>query len=310
MATGFGLDENVLSAYRFLVENYQEGDKICLFGFSRGAYTVRVLAGFIHMVGLMKPEQIHLAGFALIAYKQSCGSDNNSIAYRFNDVLDTQRPSIEFMGCWDTVSSIIVPRADRLYWPAMVELPYVNENSSVKTFRHAMSIDERRTMFNLSRWKEDQLYKVTPFLDDEKGIKQDINQTWFTGVHSDIGGGYPEVESGLAKISLKWMIDEARKFGIQFDEVMVKRLVDGENPTNSTRHYCGADPLATLHESLTGLWKILEYIPKYGVPAGASTRSWYIPCGERRNIPKDSNIHSSVRERQEQSNYNPSNLPS
>jgi len=311
LATGFGLDANVLSAYQFLAKNYQEGDKICLFGFSRGAYTVRVLAGFIHMVGLMKPEQVHLAGFALIAYKQSSTNDVSSIAYRFNDVLDTYRPSIEFMGCWDTVSSIIVPRADRLYLPSMIELPHVSENTSVKAFRHAMAIDERRTLFNLTHWKEGQLYKPVQTLSDEHAIQQDINQTWFAGAHSDIGGGggYPESESGLAKISLKWMVDQAREYGIQFDESMASCVIEGENSVNSMQHYCKVDPLAKLHESLKGLWRIVEYIPKYAKRAGENTKSLHIPCGERRYIAEGSNIHPSVRQRQQKSDYNPSNLP-
>ena len=70
LATGYGLDDNVLAAYAFLVANYQDGDQIYLFGFSRGAYTVRVLAGLIHKVGLISPQQVNLAGSGLIAYKQ------------------------------------------------------------------------------------------------------------------------------------------------------------------------------------------------------------------------------------------------
>lgn len=308
LATGFGLDQNVLDAYRFLVLNYVKGDKICLFGFSRGAYTVRVLAGFIHMVGLMKPEQVHLVNYALTAYKQTSDNHDNSITYRFNEVLDTHRPSIEFMGCWDTVGSVIVPRADRLYLPSFQELPHVNDNTSVKSFRHAMAIDEQRTTFNLSHWKEAQLYKSLPFLSDEKGSPQNVKQTWFAGVHSDIGGGYSEDESGLAKIALKWMVDEARESGIQFRETMVKRLVEGRNPANATRTYCEPDPLATMHDSMGIGWKFFEYIPKFGRRAGADKKSWHIPRSERRHIPENANINQSVKFRRNNSNYNPSNL--
>src|ERR1700712_3268111 len=73
LATGYGLDDKVLAAYQFLVQNYRDGDQIYLFGFSRGAYTVRVLAGLIHKAGLVSPEQVHLAGNGLTAYKQSSG---------------------------------------------------------------------------------------------------------------------------------------------------------------------------------------------------------------------------------------------
>jgi uncharacterized protein (DUF2235 family) len=308
LATGLGLDQNVLDAYRFLVLNYVKGDKICLFGFSRGAYTARVLAGFIHMIGLMKPEQVHLANYALTAYKQANDDNDDSIAYRFNEVLDTYRPSIEFMGCWDTVGSVIVPRADRMYLPSLEELPHVNDNTSVKCFRHAMAIDEQRTMFKVSLWKEGQIYKFLPFLSDEQGGKQDVKQTWFAGVHSDIGGGYREEDSGLAKITLKWMVDEARESGIQFRETMVKRLVEGKNPAKATRTYCEPDPLAKMHNSMGPAWKVIEFIPKFGRRSGADKKTWHLPRSERRYISEHSNIHESVKVRQDNLDYDPSNL--
>ena len=86
LATGYGLDDNVLSAYGFLVEHYAPGDRIYLFGFSRGAYTVRVLAGLIHKIGLIRPEQANLAGSGLIAYKQYSGKGRGNDAEDLDDV--------------------------------------------------------------------------------------------------------------------------------------------------------------------------------------------------------------------------------
>ena len=88
LATGFGLDFNVLAAYAFLVHNYQAGDQIYLFGFSRGAYTVRVLAGLIHKVGLITPEQINLAGSGLIAYKQFSSDEAPKLRAKFGSALE------------------------------------------------------------------------------------------------------------------------------------------------------------------------------------------------------------------------------
>jgi len=83
LATGYGLDDNVLAAYRFLANHYEDGDRIYLFGFSRGAYTVRVLAGLIHKVGLISPQQVNLAGSGLTSYKQfSTGGEQGSPIYR------------------------------------------------------------------------------------------------------------------------------------------------------------------------------------------------------------------------------------
>jgi uncharacterized protein (DUF2235 family) len=85
-------------------------------------------------------------------------------------------------------------------------LSYTRTNPSVAVFRHAITIDERRRMFRLNRWIEPQPFKSNPFAGDEPPPAQDIKQVWFSGVHADIGGGYPETESALSKFPLEWMI--------------------------------------------------------------------------------------------------------
>lgn len=313
LLTGYGLDDNILGAYQFLIRHYQKGDHIYLLGFSRGAYTVRVLAGFINLVGLLHKEQEHLSSYALTAYKQANNKDDFGIAFRVNEVLDTHRPTIKFMGCWDTVGSVIIPRPDRWYLPALEDLPFVRENPSVQVFRQAIAIDERRRMFRIARWTEPQLFKATPFLSDEKAEAQDIKQVWFAGVHSDIGGGYKETESGLAKIPLKWMVDEGRKNGLMFRETMVKRLVLGRNPKNSTRNYSPADPLAKLHISMNHAWRLLEYIPKHKAHQDwikrKSKMGFYLPFCEPRTIGNEANIDKSVRVRIDKlPDYDPENV--
>ena len=238
LATGYGLDDNLLAAYGFLVHNYQAGDQIYLFGFSRGAYTVRVLAGLIHKVGLITPEQVNLAGSGLIAYKQFSSDEAPKLRAKIKSAIDVAAaedaapqsafdnaaqfaritsarwPTIRFVGVWDTVASVIVPRADRFYWPSLEELAFTLVNPSVQTFRQAISMDERRCMFRLKKWDDPQTYKHNRF-NDAHAEPQDILQVWFAGVHADIGGGYPEKESGLSKYPLLWMIDEATKCGLR-----------------------------------------------------------------------------------------------
>jgi uncharacterized protein (DUF2235 family) len=189
LATGYGLDDKVLQAYLFLVRHYEPGDRIYLFGFSRGAYTVRVLAGLIHKVGLISPEQANLAGSGLTAYKQfssdgqqgqgfegkgfdlkqvtdagdsegPLATSKDDQAAQFARITSTRWPLIRFVGVWDTVASVIVPRPDRLYWPSFEELAYTLQNPSVETFRQAISIDERRAMFRLKKWDEPQTFKL------------------------------------------------------------------------------------------------------------------------------------------------------
>lgn len=319
LATGYGLDENVLDAYAFLVDHYKPKDEIWLFGFSRGAHTVRVLAGFINLVGVLKAHQRHLGPYALTSYKQAAGDgeENYRTAWRVQEVLDTHRPTIRFMGCWDTVGSVIVPRPDRMYvWPSMEVLPFTQANPCVQVFRHAIAIDERRRMFRLSRWDEPQLFKPVPYLkDDHKDVvPQDVKQVWFAGVHSDIGGGYPEDESALAKIPLGWMVGEAREHGLQFRDRLVKYLVDGDKPDNHPRDYTAPDPAADQHDSMNPAWRLLEVLPKRSKwrddPEKRGGLGAYLPFAERRWIPPDAQIHPSVWQRVDaRKDYKPKNLP-
>lgn len=326
LATGYGLDGNVLDAYRFLVDHHRDGDKIFLFGFSRGAYTIRVLAGMLGLVGILNSNQRHLAEYAYAAYKKSSsgvgdfgeGQSRFEIAWRVQEVLETKRSTVKFMGCWDTVSSVITPRFDRLQFLSLEQLPRTTENPCVEYFRHALAIDERRRMFRPLHWKEPQLFKSNPFVSDEDASPQDIQQLWFAGVHSDIGGGYAENSSGAAKYPLAWMIDEARDVGLLFREVMVKRLVYGKTPANvkpgSKRDYAAPSPSAPLHDSMTLPWRTLEYIPKlkkfHDHPQVKVMGGFYIPKAESRFIERNASFHDSVRERIAcEPAYRPNNLP-
>ncbi|PYX52758.1 MAG: DUF2235 domain-containing protein, partial [Acidobacteria bacterium] len=159
LATGYGLDDNVLHSYEFIVDNYADGDAIYLFGFSRGAYTVRVLAGLIHKIGLIAKQQVNLAGSGLTAYKQfssdTAQPDGGLDLRQFTDggapgpaskddqaaqyarILSVKWPTIKFVGVWDAVASVIVPRPDRFYWPSLQVLAFVHRNPSIEIFRQA-----------------------------------------------------------------------------------------------------------------------------------------------------------------------------
>ena len=316
LATGKGLDEDTLAAYRFLCKTYEKGDRVWLFGFSRGAYTVRVLAAFIQVIGLLPPDQLDLAAYAFTVYKNaSAGSkaaNGNFLneAWHFSRIAGGYHIPIEFMGVWDTVSSIIVPgRFD------LQTLAYTRTNPSVKTFRHAMSIDERRRMFRLNTWKDGQEFHPDRF-DGTTGVAQDIRQVWFSGVHCDVGGGYLEEESGPSKFPLLWMIEQAVAAGLRVDRMMVDHLCWNAPEPGVLHAHQYAPPSATkpLHESLTGAWWILEWIPKL-----TKWREWkkrpnifglYLPLGEPRPIPEGALIHQSVIDRMAQvASYRPVNMP-
>jgi uncharacterized protein (DUF2235 family) len=342
LATGNGLDEDILRAYRFLVETYRPGDRVFLFGFSRGAYTVRALAAFIHMIGLLHPDQSDIASYALTTYKSAGWQSEDAYdaaksrgeptpdpvgpggtnaagdrapparfaaAWEFGKVTGTRRVPIHFMGVWDTVSSMIVPGSGLFTLPRLRTLPYTRLNPSVRAFRHAIAVDERRRMFRLNRWKEGQDYIVNPFSHPPHTQPQDCEQLRFAGVHSDVGGGYPEAESGLAKIPLIWMIEEAVKNGLRIDEAAFRRLALGEDPK-----YAKPNPLGPLHNSLTWGWWPLEVLPKsakWREWRRWSLLGWYLPLGEPRVVAQADRLHPSVVERQEKAKdprYDPVNL--
>jgi len=322
MATGAGLDKDVLGGYRFLCENYEEGDRVFLFGFSRGAYTVRVLAAFIYVMGLLPRDQINLAGYAFSAYKAASsdsqrsgdGPDDSKLreAWHFRQIAEGRLIQIEFIGVWDTVASVIVPRPDDLRFDLQT-LRFTRTNNSVKKFRQAMSIDERRRMFRLNRWKEPQGYRSNRF-DPATETEQDIRQVWFAGVHGDVGGGYPEVESGLSKFPLLWMIEQARAAGLRMSQSMIDHLVWGLPRPGSNHNYVPPDAMGQMHVSLKGAWWILEFLPKRAKwkewPERKAILGWYLPMGEPRPIPEGAIIHQSVVERQTKDpTYRPVNLP-
>lgn len=312
LAFGYGLDRNVLAAYEFLANNYKKGDQIYLFGFSRGAYVVRVLAGFINTIGLLNVYQLHLRGYAYVAYKKVVEGGGFKPVRVFEQALRPARPPIRFLGLWDTVSTVIVPRKDRLYMPSLRQLAYTESNPSIQTVRHALAIDERRRMYRPYLWKEGQKFYGGPF-DNKSTVDQDIKQVWFAGCHSDVGGGHDEKECGLSKICLEWMIDESPK-GLKFVTQSVNQIVCGVDREGSPHRYTPPDPGCTLHTSLKGAWWCIEWLPKHVKHQQDSARGsflgFYLPAGEARTIPDDAEIHETVQERIDSvPNYRPQNLP-
>ena len=314
LATGYGLDDDILGAYDFICRHHQHGDAIFLFGFSRGAYTVRAVAGMIHMIGLLPVDQLNIDRYALRSYKQASEDDDFSIGWHFSKVAGARVARIKFMGVWDTVASVVVPRRDQIV-PQLLSLPYTRRNPSVQVFRHALAIDERRRMFRLNHWLEPQTFVRNPFASSAVPVQQDIKQVWFAGVHADIGGGYPEAESGLAKFPLDWMIREAAAHGLKINSAMRSHLVLGRPRAGAKTVFVKPDPTADPHNSLTWGWHLLEWIPK-----ATKWREWprhqvagfYLPRAEPRLIESGQEppiIHQSVVARMHEIGYRPENFP-
>lgn len=206
---GWGLDKNIAEAYKFLALNYEEDDKIYLFGFSRGAYTVRSLAGLIYASGLVLRDKIREIPTAIALYRDTKIKPKSpeAKAFRANHAREVD---VTFLGCWDTVGALGVPdlipylpidRAFRRLFRKKYSFHNEELNRRVINARHAVAIDERRRTF-----------KVTKMVQTEENGGQ-LKERWFPGTHGCAGGG-EEVNRGLSDCTLDWMIDEAVAAGL------------------------------------------------------------------------------------------------
>jgi uncharacterized protein (DUF2235 family) len=210
---GAGIDKNIKDVYKFLMLNYTVGDEIYLFGFSRGAYTARSLAGFIRNCGILKPENIHLVDEAYELYR-----DRNAYTQPDSDLMKGFKNKfcfenitpIKFIGVWDTVGSLGMPfRSKRKYNLERYKFHDVKISSTIDFAYHALAIDERRSIFSPTLWELSDTVKNNP------NHKQIMEQRWFAGVHCNVGGGY--VDCGLSDAALKWLIDKATAVGLNFN---------------------------------------------------------------------------------------------
>lgn len=228
-ATGSGIHKNILDGYRYLVQNYAPGDKIFLFGFSRGAYTVRALCGLINNCGILKRPHARLIERAWRIYKsaQKKYSPKGDDAKKFR--VDYCHPSrkVEFVGVWDTVGALGIPFSLLGLFDSKDEFYDTEMGSNVNFARHALAIDEQRVDFKPTVWSP------------KTGV--DLKQVWFAGVHSDIGGSEgPDKKTGntVSDLSLGWMIDEAKAAGLKIETYIGTNLTDGLNaPLHKSRRH-------------------------------------------------------------------------
>ena len=256
-AFGAGLQQNVEDAYRYLMEHYEDGDKVFLFGFSRGAFTVRALAGMLHECGLLSKGSNNLVPYASKIYTQR---DRKRNAAGFKRTYCREcKP--HFIGVWDTVGS--------LGWVWGRKEFNIRLNGVVDYCYHAMALDESRRKFPVSRWDE-----------ERKAEGQTIEQVWFPGCHSDVGGrnGKPRQQTGIPDITLRWMLRKAQDKELRLKECWHEML---KSPDPA--------PVA-VNDSRTGAWRLWR--PK------------------ERPVPKGAKVHPSVYQLMEESGsgYRPRNL--
>jgi uncharacterized protein (DUF2235 family) len=265
---GVGLARNVRELYAFVCRTYRPGDKIYVFGFSRGAFTVRILAGLILREGIVpfEGDEAKLQRDVRAAYRsyrsgRAIDPKTGKLRRRFGTLLRLEipgrwmrdaiialwngwrgyepyssvksrmakaglaSPRIAFVGVWDTVAAYGLPiheltvAVDKLLWP--LSMPDNDLGKDVGRAMHALSLDDERRSFHPELWNEgaprNALDKPAPNEGRPSGRIGDerLSQVWFSGVHSDVGGGYPD--DAVSYAPLKWIMDGAEKAGLRFN---------------------------------------------------------------------------------------------
>src|SRR5437588_213063 len=196
-AFGEGIESNIRDLYRFIVYNHDDDDELYFFGFSRGAFTVRTLAGFMNKVGLVQKDHDYFVPDLYECYEKGEGPGSPTWDRIFRDVkIRRGCPPIRFIGVWDTVGALGAPGLlGQLFNKNKYRYHDVTLNANIKNAYHALAIDERRKPFAPNVWTRPKDWGGT------------LQQAWFPGVHSNVGGGYSP--DGLANEALHWIVEKA-----------------------------------------------------------------------------------------------------
>ena len=253
-ATGGGLEENVNEAYLFLVDNYAPGDELFFFGFSRGAFTVRSLAGMIRKCGLVAKQHADHTMDAYWLYRDPAKAVDGPDALKFRNDYDVDaKIDMRFLGVWDTVGALGIPWRPLAFTRKKHEFHDLKLSTYVANAFQALAIDEQRVHFPPAIWEVQAPHSSevpVPFA--EPSSPQRVEQTWFPGVHSNIGGGY--ASCGLSDIALKWMMDAAEAAGLALDQVYLDEL--------AAKNVYKPDPMGFLADSRTGFYKLFAAKPR------------------------------------------------
>jgi uncharacterized protein (DUF2235 family) len=269
-AFGYGLKRNVIDIYKFVCRNYQtDDDEIFGFGFSRGAFTIRVLTGLILDQGLVQAaNEIELDRLATAAFQDYRERRYHTVWWEIltkdhvippSKTAANNRPvnRIRFLGLWDTVAAYGLPidemtrGVNKWIWP--LELPGRVLDPRVQRACHALALDDERTTYHPVLWDESAQIPRSP--NEERDISDErISQVWFSGMHSNVGGGYPD--DSLARIPQYWIMTEAKKCGLRF-----KSAPDAD-PDSMINTRAARDKDGRLYDSRSGLGSYYRYGPR------------------------------------------------
>jgi uncharacterized protein (DUF2235 family) len=295
-ATGFGISRNICDAYNFVVQNYAPGDQLFLFGFSRGAYTARSLAGLIRNCGILRPEHGHrfTEAYELYRSRDPGAHPEAERSVEFRERYCHPASAITFVGVWDTVGALGVPLGFARYLvklyglatgkPLLYEFHDVTLSSFIDHAYHAVAIDEKREAFRPALWT----------VSKRRGPNQTFEQEWFRGAHSNVGGGYRA--TGLSDAALSWMADRAERHGLRLsldvldppvrprdeppeeNQSVVYRLLAVLKKVNAATVQVGLSPLEIADLEQRVDWRGDYHRP---VPGGAAFASYASPPPDR-----------------------------
>jgi uncharacterized protein (DUF2235 family) len=205
-AFGSGIETNIRALYRFILYNYLEGDELFFFGFSRGAFTVRTLAGFMNRVGLLHKDDDYFIPEIYACYENNQKPGTPEWDKVFGKLRDPRPcPPIKFIGVWDTVGALGAPGfLGQFFNKKKYQYHDVGLNRYIQNAFHALAIDERRKPFTPNIWER------------VAGFNGNLEQAWFAGVHSNVGGSC--VHDGLANEALHWIVEKAETLGLEVDK--------------------------------------------------------------------------------------------
>jgi uncharacterized protein (DUF2235 family) len=281
LMVGEGLKENLYNLYSALVANYAEGDKLFMFGFSRGAFTVRALAGLLCRCGLIERKYNSKETFdeAFLLYEPH--DEDVSAVEKFKRRCESRKVEVEFLGLWDTVKSY--------GYKNPISLPHTRYNTIVKNVRHALALGESRSFYIPTTWGG--LDNPPDSVKKPQYPNQTISEVWFGGDHSDVGGGHDDAEGrSPARYSLEWMINEATASNFQL------RI---KNPTNEYELLLPTGSKPKAHNLLLSkfYWWGLELVPRTEFNNGGERpephRKWLAFNGPRHpeQYPREKKIY-------------------
>jgi len=236
------LQRQVLDCYRFIVENFEPGDELFFFGFSRGAYIARTVAGLVRYAGILRPDHTDRVDEACALYRDRRTHPQGTEARSFRRYYSYET-RIRFIGVWDTVGPLGVPLSGLRFVNAFNRRWQFHDtdlSTTVDAAFHALAIDEKRRPFQPAVWQQ-----------GENAKNQRLEQVWFAGVHGDVGGGYQD--ASLADVALLWMADRAQSCGLTFRPDAFPSGI----PARTTEEVVvRPDAMGQLHESQTASYRL------------------------------------------------------